>query len=146
MHVGPLRSSIVGDALVRILSFLGSDVIKQNHLGDWGTQFGMLIQYLDEHPEATWRADELTGESPVAALDNLYKAAREQFDSDPDFADRARTRVVALQSGDEPTLEVWREIVAESERFFSQVYNRLGLLLSRDDAAPESFYNPLLDE
>ncbi len=146
MHVGHLRSSIIGDALVRILSFLGSDVIRQNHMGDWGTQFGMLIQYIDEHPEANWRADELTGESPVAALDNIYKAAREEFDSDPSFAERARTRVVALQSGDEHTLAVWKEIVAESERFFSQVYDRLGLLLTPQDAAPESFYNPLLDD
>lgn len=146
MHVGHLRSSIIGDALVRILSFLGSDVVKQNHLGDWGTQFGMLIQYIDEHPEANWRADELAGESPVAALDNLYKAARGEFDSDPEFADRARNRVVALQSGDEDTLAVWREIVAESERFFGQVYARLGLLLTPEDAAAESFYNPMLPD
>src|SRR5699024_6442952 len=141
-----LRSSIIGDALVRILGFLGSEVVKQNHLGDWGTQFGMLIQYIDEHPEANWRASELSEESPVAALDNLYKAARGEFDSDPAFADRARQRVVALQAGDEATLAVWREIVAESERFFTQVYQRLGLLLTPSDAAPESFYNPMLDD
>ncbi len=146
MHVGHLRSSIIGDALVRILGFLGSEVIKQNHLGDWGTQFGMLIQYIDEHPEAQWRADELTDGSPVAALDDLYRDARVEFDSDPEFADRARRRVVALQSGDEATLAVWREIVAESERFFSQVYDRLGLLLTPEDVAPESFYNPMLDD
>src|SRR5690625_5424231 len=90
MHVGHLRSSIIGDALVRILGFLGSEVVKQNHLGDWGTQFGMLIQYIDEHPEANWRASELSEESPVAALDNLYKAARGEFDADPEFADRDR--------------------------------------------------------
>lgn len=146
MHVGHLRSSIIGDAIVRILGFLGSDVVKQNHMGDWGTQFGMLIQYIDEHPEANWRADELTGESPVAALDNLYKAARIEFDSDAEFADRARARVVALQAGDEATLAVWRDIVGESERFFSQVYARLGLLLTPEDAAAESFYNPMLDD
>ncbi len=144
MHVGHLRSSIIGDALVRILGFLGSEVVKQNHLGDWGTQFGMLIQYIDEHPEANWRASELSEESPVAALDNLYKAARGEFDSDPEFAVRARRRVVALQAGDEATLAVWREIVAESERFFGQVYSRLGLLLTPADAAGESFYNPML--
>lgn len=146
MHVGHLRSSIIGDSLVRVLRFLGSEVAIQNHLGDWGTQFGMLIQYLDEHPDATWRAADLTDESPVAALDNLYKAARTEFDSDPEFADRSRRRVVALQSGDEATLAVWREIVAESERFFTSVYERLGLLIQAEDSAPESFYNPMLDD
>lgn len=146
MHVGHLRSSIIGDALVRVLTFLGSEVVKQNHLGDWGTQFGMLIQYIDEHPEANWRAEELTEDSPVAALDSLYKAAREQFDSDPGFAGRARERVVALQGGDPATLAVWKEIVSESERFFARVYARLGLLLTPADAAPESFYNPMLGD
>lgn len=144
MHVGHLRSSIIGDALVRILQFLGAEVIKQNHLGDWGTQFGMLIQYIDEHPEANWHAAELSEESPVSALDNMYKAARAEFDADPAFADRARARVVALQAGDEKTLAVWRDIVSESERFFAQVYQRLGLLLTPADAAGESFYNPML--
>src|SRR5699024_10393210 len=137
-------SSSIGEALVRICWCLGSEVVKQNHLGDWATQFGMLIQYIDEHPEANWRASELSEESPVAGLDNLYKAARGEFDSDPEFAVRARRRVVALQAGDEATLAVWREIVAESERFFGQVYSRLGLLLTPADAAGESFYNPML--
>ncbi|MGB8961745.1 MAG: arginine--tRNA ligase, partial [Pseudonocardiaceae bacterium] len=82
MHVGHLRTTIIGDCLVRVLGFLGAEVIRQNHLGDWGTQFGMLIQYLDDHPDATWHHDELTeGTSSVSALDNLYRAARAAFDA-----------------------------------------------------------------
>ncbi|WP_433684469.1 arginine--tRNA ligase [Nocardia sp. CA-119907] len=145
MHVGHLRTTIIGDSIARVLDFLGAPVIRQNHLGDWGTQFGMLIQYLDEHPEPRWRHDELSGDvSAVSALDGLYKAARGEFDGDPAFADRARARVVALQSGDPATLQRWREIVAESERAFGAIYDRLGVLLTPDDYVGESFYNPLL--
>ena len=87
MHVGHLRTTIIGDALARILSFLGAEVIRQNHLGDWGTKFGMLIQYLDEHPDAAWHRDQLAaGTSTVSALDGLYKAARREFDADAAFA------------------------------------------------------------
>ncbi|WP_330256405.1 arginine--tRNA ligase [Nocardia sp. NBC_00565] len=145
MHVGHLRTTIIGDSIARVLSFLGAPVIRQNHLGDWGTQFGMLIQYLDEHPELRWRHDELSGDaSAVSALDGLYKAARAVFDGDPAFADRARTRVVALQSGDPATSARWREIVAESERAFGDIYDRLGVLLTADDYVGESFYNLML--
>jgi len=126
MHVGHLRTTVIGDCLARVLGFLGADVIRQNHLGDWGTQFGMLIQYLDDHPNATWRHDQLTeGTSTVSALDNLYRAARAAFDADPAFADRARARVVALQAGDEATVARWREIVAESEFAFREIYQEL---------------------
>jgi arginyl-tRNA synthetase len=146
MHVGHLRSTIIGDALARILGFLGADVIRQNHLGDWGTQFGMLIQYLDEHPELPWRhqdthADAVSG---VSALDSLYRAASAKFDADPDFADRARSRVVALQGGDPATLAAWRDLVEESELAFQALYRRMGVLLTRADSAGESMYNGFL--
>nr|WP_275941533.1 arginine--tRNA ligase [Planosporangium mesophilum] len=140
MHVGHLRTTIIGDALARILGFLGADVVRQNHLGDWGTQFGMLIQYIDEHPELPWRHQG----GDVSTLDALYRAARAQFDADLGFADRARSRVVALQSGDAATLAVWRELVAESELAFQALYDRLGVLLTPADSAGESTYNLFL--
>lgn len=147
MHVGHLRTTIIGDALVRVLGFLGAEVTRQNHLGDWGTQFGMLIQYLDEHPEIAWHHDELEpGTSAVSALDELYKTARAAFDADAEFADRSRSRVVALQSGDPATLARWEEIVAESEKAFRDIYDRLGVLLTPQDSVGESFYNHLLDD
>jgi arginyl-tRNA synthetase len=147
MHVGHLRTTIIGDCLARVLGFLGADVIRQNHLGDWGTQFGMLIQYLDEHPDLAWQHDQLAdGTSTVSALDGLYRAARATFDADPGFADRARARVVALQSGDEATVARWRDIVAESELAFRQIYDRLGVLLEPEDSAGESFYNAWLPD
>jgi arginyl-tRNA synthetase len=145
MHVGHLRTTIIGDALARILTFLGGDVIRQNHLGDWGTQFGMLIQYLDEHPDAPWHADQLEpGTDAIGALDGLYRAARAAFDADPDFADRSRGRVVALQADDPDTVGTWKAIVAESQAAFNTLYTRLGVLLTDDDIAGESFYNPML--
>ncbi|BCJ36447.1 arginine--tRNA ligase [Actinocatenispora thailandica] len=145
LHVGHLRSTVIGDALVRVLGFLGAEVIRENHLGDWGTQFGMLIQYLVEHPEAPWQHDRLApGVTAVSALDALYRSARAAFDADPAFADRARRRVVALQSGDPDTLDRWRQIVTESQHAFQQVYDRLGVLLTEADAAGESRYNDAL--
>ena len=147
MHVGHLRTTIIGDALARVLGFLGADVIRQNHVGDWGTQFGMLIQYLDEHPDAAWHHEQLSeGTSSVSVLDGLYRAARAAFDADPAFANRARARVVALQAGDEATLARWRDIVAESEFAFGEIYGRLGVLLEPEDSAGESFYNAWLPE
>jgi arginyl-tRNA synthetase len=128
MHVGHLRSTIIGDALARLLAFLGGSVIRQNHLGDWGTQFGMLIQYHVENGPA----------------DDLYRRARKQFESDPEFADRARRRVVDLQSGGTESTALWRQLVAESKLQFAAVYDRLGVLLTDADVAGESFYNPLL--
>ncbi|NDL57570.1 arginine--tRNA ligase [Phytoactinopolyspora mesophila] len=147
MHVGHLRTTVIGDCLARVLGFLGADVLRQNHLGDWGTQFGMLIQYLDEHPDAVWHHNELTsGTSTVSALDGLYKSARALFDADPEFAERSRARVVALQSGDPATLARWEEIVAESEKAFRDIYDRLGVLLTPEDSVGESFYNPILPD
>ncbi|WP_454859292.1 arginine--tRNA ligase [Promicromonospora soli] len=143
MHVGHLRSSVIGDALVRVLGHLGAEVTRQNHIGDWGTQFGMLIQYLDEHPQVSWKG---RGAETMSALDGLYKAARAEFEADPAFADRSRARVVALQSGDDATLSVWRDLVAESEKAFEIIYHRLGILLDGGDFDGESRYNDALPD
>lgn len=145
MHVGHLRSTIIGDALVRCLEFVGGTVIRQNHLGDWGTQFGMLIQYLFEHPQVAHHAEE-TGPEAMSRLNTLYRAARTEFTGDPEFAERARRRVVELQAGDPETLGGWRDIVAESKIYFNDIYARLDVLLTDDDAVGESFYNPVLPE
>ncbi|HEY7223416.1 MAG TPA: arginine--tRNA ligase [Micromonosporaceae bacterium] len=144
MHVGHLRSTIIGDALARVLEFAGGRVIRQNHVGDWGTQFGMLIQYLIEHADSRRPKAEESGSEAISRLNALYRSARARFDSDPEFADRARTRVVELQAGDPETLAGWREIIAESRRYFNDVYDRLGVLLTAEDAVGESFYNPFL--
>jgi arginyl-tRNA synthetase len=136
MHVGHLRSTVIGDALVRVLSFLGHRVVRQNHLGDWGTQFGMLIEHLVEGGGAS--------SVHVADLNALYQEAKRRFDADASFAARARARVVALQSGDSDTLALWHALVEESERHFEQVYAMLSVLLERGDIRGESFYNPLL--
>ncbi|WP_328590849.1 arginine--tRNA ligase [Saccharopolyspora terrae] len=149
MHVGHLRSTLIGDALVRVLGFLGAEVIRQNHVGDWGTQFGMLIQYIFEHPEESWRNSEVDQdghEDATSALDALYRAARAEFDADEAFKERAQRRVVALQSGDEETVTAWHDIVEESAAAFQKIYDRLGVLLNENDLAGESRYNPLLDD
>ncbi|HWN32650.1 MAG TPA: arginine--tRNA ligase [Pseudonocardia sp.] len=148
MHVGHLRSTIIGDVLARLLEHLGAEVFRQNHLGDWGTQFGMLIEYIDGHPDAKWRAGDLEDGDlgTVSALDGLYKLARAEFDANPEFADRARRRVVTLQAGDEATLAVWRELVAESEKAFQAMYGYLGVSLTSEHSAGESSYNRYLDE
>jgi arginyl-tRNA synthetase len=139
MHVGHLRSSIIGDALVRVLEFVGHSVIRQNHLGDWGTPFGMLIEHLLSVGEA-----EAANELSVGDLGRFYQEARAEFDANPDFADRARRRVVELQAGDPQTLRLWKLLVDESSRYFTAVYERLGVKLTADDQAGESMYNPLL--
>jgi arginyl-tRNA synthetase len=148
MHVGHLRSTLIGDVLARVLSFLGGEVIRQNHVGDWGTQFGMLIQYIVEHSERSWRRRGVEGQAggAVSALDALYRAARERFDADPEFKDRSQKRVVALQTGDADTLALWGEIVEESAVAFQEVYDRLGVLLTPQDILGESFYNPFLGD
>jgi arginyl-tRNA synthetase len=146
MHVGHLRSTIIGDAIVRILEFGGEKVIRQNHLGDWGTQFGMLIQDLRERPEQLDDPGTDDGQPSMSRLNRLYRGARTRFDADPDFADRARKRVVALQAGDADTIAAWQDIVAESKLYFEAVYTQLGVLLTDDDAVGESFYNPFLTD
>ncbi|HEV3157544.1 MAG TPA: arginine--tRNA ligase [Candidatus Baltobacteraceae bacterium] len=145
MHVGHLRTTIIGDALARINDFLGHRVIRLNHIGDWGTPFGLVIQYLNEHPEIEWRRNpnnpDAVDQSP---MNDLYKLSRKAFDEDPAFANRARLRVVALQAGDPETTELWSSIIDESMRSFNEVYERLGVLLTDEDIAGESFYNAQL--
>ncbi|GAB1690183.1 arginine--tRNA ligase [Krasilnikovia sp. M28-CT-15] len=137
MHVGHLRSTVIGDAAARLLEWLGHTVIRANHLGDWGTPFGMLIEHLVDLGDA--------GEGSVADLTAFYQAARLKFDADPEFKRRAQLRVVALQSGDEETLGLWRRLVAVSERYFLAVYDLLGVSLTAADFAGESSYHDQLD-
>jgi arginyl-tRNA synthetase len=139
MHVGHLRSTIIGDALARLLRCVGHDVILQNHIGDWGTPFGMLIEHmLDEGLAAP--AGERSEDHSIADLNDFYQAAYAKWDEQPRFAERARERVVALQRGDPTTLSLWEALVAESERHFREVYALLGVLLSDADIAGESRY------
>ncbi|MFG1640971.1 arginine--tRNA ligase [Amycolatopsis sp. NPDC049252] len=135
MHVGHLRSSVIGDALARLLRFAGHEVLPHNHLGDWGTPFGMLIEHLLDVP---------SDQRAIADLDAFYREARRKFDSDEAFATRARHRVVLLQSGDDETLAVWQTLVDESTRHFNEVYALLGISLTDKDIYGESFYNPYL--
>ena len=137
MHVGNLRSTIIGDALARVLEFLGHRVIRQNHIGDWGTPFGMLIENLIDLGEDDSALS-------VNDLDAFYRQARTKFDGDPAFADRARQRVVSLQAGDARTHALWRRLVDESLRYFGEINGRLGVTLTAADICGESFYNPLL--
>ncbi len=139
MHVGHLRTTVVGDAITRTLEFLGHDVIRANHLGDWGTQFGMLIEHLLDVGEQAAGEQLSRGE-----LTPFYQAARAKFDSDPGFVDRARKRVVELQSGDPETLRLWQMLLDDSKRYFNTIYRRLGITLTDDDIFGESFYNPML--
>ena len=139
MHVGHLRSTVIGDALVRMLEFVGHHVIRENHIGDWGTPFGMLIEHLIDLGEVT-AADELS----VGDLNGFYRQARAKFDRDDLFKDRARNRVVLLQGGDAETLRMWKLLVGESTSYFDRVYRALGVLLTSDDLRGESAYNLLL--
>jgi arginyl-tRNA synthetase len=139
MHVGHLRSTILGDAITRLLTFQGHEVTRQNHLGDWGTPFGMLLEH-------TLDGQGGEGEIHIVDLNTYYQEARRRFDHDPDFADRARRRVVALQGGDQESLELWHRFVAESLRHFHEAYDLLGVLLTDDDVCGESFYNPFLPD
>src|SRR5580693_8887917 len=139
MHVGHLRTTIVGDAIARSLEFAGHRVIRDNHVGDWGTQFGMLIEYLRDVGEESAEAGSLRTD-PNA----FYQAARRRFDSDPVFADRARKRVVDLQGGDPGTLQLWQELVDLSKDYLHRVYGRLAVTLTDDDIKGESFYNNML--
>jgi arginyl-tRNA synthetase len=140
MHVGHLRSTIVGDAIARVTEFVGDHVIKDNHVGDWGTPFGMLIEQLVDVGEDSAEAA-LLRTDPNA----FYQAARVKFDSDPVFADRARERVVRLQSGHDPaTMQLWQDLVDMSKAYLRDVYARLRVTLTDDDIRGESFYNDLL--
>lgn len=141
MHVGHLRTTVIGDSLVRMLELVGHRVTKENHIGDWGTPFGMLIEHMLDLGET-----ETASELSVGDLAGFYKAARATFDASESFQDRARQRVVLLQGGDTETLRLWGVLVAESTRYFNAVYDTLGVLLTDADLAPESMYNSMLPE
>ncbi|MET7884775.1 arginine--tRNA ligase [Streptomyces avermitilis] len=147
MHVGHLRSAVIGDAVVQILEFTGENVVRRHHIGDWGTQFGMLIQYLIEHPhELDHKGGEVSGEEAMSNLNRLYKASRVLFDSDEEFKTRARRRVVDLQAGDPETLALWQKFVDESKIYFYSVFEKLDMEISDPDVVGESGYNDMLDE
>lgn len=139
MHVGHLRSTIIGDAICRVLEFHGDRVIRQNHLGDWGTQFGMLIEYLID---TDWNE----ANSSIADLNELYQQAKHRFDQDPAFANRSRARVVDLQGGGERSRDLWQRLIHESVRHMNTLYRRMGVLLEDSDIRPESFYNSMLPD
>jgi len=138
MHVGHLRSTVIGDASARVLAFQGQNVIRQNHLGDWGTQFGMLIAHL-----RTQGVSPVSG-GAIADLEGFYREAKKRFDDEPLFQNEARATVVKLQSGDAETLAAWRTIVDETRNHFQPLYARLNVLLRQEDERGESSYNDLL--
>jgi arginyl-tRNA synthetase len=141
MHVGHLRTTVIGDSLCRLLEFQGHRVERENHVGDWGTPFGMLIEHLVDLGEEAG-----VHELSVGDLDGFYRGARLSFDADEAFRVRSRARVVLLQSGEEETLRLRRLLVDESVRYFDEVYARLGVLLEDSDIVGESFYNPMLPD
>lgn len=138
MHVGHLRSTIIGDASVRTLEFLGHNVIRANHVGDWGTQFGMLIAFLE------LKQQENAGEMALADLEAFYREAKKHYDEDAEFAERARGYVVKLQGGDEYCREMWRKLVDITMSQNQKNYERLNVTLTRKDVMGESLYNPML--
>ena len=141
MHVGHLRSTVIGDALARSNRFLGNRVIARNHVGDWGTPFGMLIEHLIDLGE-----DAAVQTLSMGDLDTFYRAARTKFDADEHFKERSRARVVLLQGGDDETRRLWRLLVSQSIAYFQEVYEKLDVLLTPEDVVGESFYNPMLDD
>lgn len=136
MHVGHLRSTVIGDAVVRTLEFLGHKVIRQNHVGDWGTQFGMLLAYMER-----LRAENKQISMALSDLETFYRAAKTCFDDEPEFATRARELVVALQSGDKDCLALWDEFINISLTHCEETYKMLGVSLERQHVMPESAYN-----
>lgn len=141
MHVGHLRGTIIGDSIVRILEALGHCVIRQNHVGDWGTQFGMLIAHMN-----SLSADEQALSSNLSDLEGFYRDAKQRFDADPAFADQARAYVVKLQQGDADCLAAWQRFIDVSLGHCEDVYELLSVSLKRSDLRAESFYNNDLPE
>jgi arginyl-tRNA synthetase len=141
LHVGNLRSTIIGDALARMYRFAGHNLIARNHLGDWGTPFGMLIEHLLDLGE-----DEAIASLSIGDLNAFYQAARVKFDADDAFKERSRSRVVTLQSGDPETLRLWKILVDQSVSYLSHIYAELDVTLTADDAVGESYYNDMLDD
>ncbi len=135
MHVGHLRGTIIGDAIARTFEWMGHNVIRQNHFGDWGTQFGMLITYMLELEDS---------DTKLANLELFYRAAKERFDADPVFAEQARENVVKLQSGNEQCLEMWQSFIQVSISHCQELYEKLNISLSEKDIVPESYYNDKL--
>ncbi|MFG2290521.1 arginine--tRNA ligase [Streptomyces sp. NPDC048595] len=146
MHVGHLRSAVIGDALRGMLDFTGEKTIGRHHIGDWGTQFGMLIQYLIENPGELAPAADVDGEQAMSNLNRVYKASRAVFDSDEGFKERARKRVVALQSGDKETLDLWQRFVDESKVYFYSVFEKLDMEIRDEEIVGESAYNDMMAE
>jgi arginyl-tRNA synthetase len=146
MHVGHLRSAVIGDALRGMLDFTGEKTIGRHHIGDWGTQFGMLIQYLFEHPGELAPPEDVDGQQAMSNLNRVYKASRALFDSDEEFKDRARRRVVALQSGDKETLGLWQQFVDESKVYFYSVFEKLDMEIRDEEIVGESAYNEGMPE
>jgi arginyl-tRNA synthetase len=141
LHVGNLRSTIIGDALARMYRFAGHNLVARNHLGDWGTPFGMLIEHLLDLGE-----DEAIASLSMGELNAFYQAARVKFDADDAFKERSRSRVVTLQSGDPETLRLWKILVDQSVQYLSHIYEELDVTLTADDAVGESYYNDMLDD
>lgn len=136
MHVGHLRSTIIGDAIVRVLEFIGHNVVRQNHVGDWGTQFGMLLAHMNSL--------KTSGEAlsmKLSDLETFYREAKLRFDDEPDFAEQARDYVVKLQSGDDTCVALWQQFIDISLQHCEDIYSRLNVLLTREDVMPESAYN-----
>ncbi|MFD3588923.1 arginine--tRNA ligase [Streptomyces sp. NPDC058683] len=146
MHVGHLRSAVIGDALRGMLDFTGERTIGRHHIGDWGTQFGMLIQYLIENPDELSPETDTDGEEAMSNLNRVYKASRAVFDADENFKERARKRVVALQSGDKETLDLWQRFVDESKVYFYSVFEKLDMEIRDDEIVGESAYNDGMPE
>jgi arginyl-tRNA synthetase len=139
MHVGHLRSTIIGDALVRMLDFAGHKVVRQNHVGDWGTQFGMLVAYMQRIGK-----ERIDAHTELRDIEDLYRAAKRLYDEDLDFAETARQSVVRLQAGDSDALGWWKWLRSGTLNHCRMIYGRLGVLLKAKDIRGESYYNHLL--
>lgn len=139
MHVGHLRSTIIGDSVASVIEFLGHKVIRQNHMGDWGTQFGMLIAHLQDK-----LASDEVATTALSDLEDFYRQAKVRFDEEEGFADRARQYVVKLQGGDEGCLKLWQQFIDVSIQHSEEVYDKLNVNLKREDIMGESAYNPML--
>jgi len=136
MHVGHLRSTVIGDSIANLFEFLGDEVIRQNHIGDWGTQFGMLIAYFEEHQK--------DASSKLSDLEQFYKEAKKHFDASKDFANKARDYVVKLQSGDKACLKLWQEFINKTMQHCQSVYDDLNVSLNSSHVRGESAYNDKL--
>ena len=141
MHVGHLRSTIIGDAISRVLEFLGHKVIRQNHVGDWGTQFGMLLTYMGELKQESSELQDSELEMQLSDLEKFYQTAKIRFDEDEAFATQARENVVKLQAGDAEFLKLWQQFIDTSLNHCDEIYQILNVKLTREDVAPESQYN-----